>query len=163
MHKNNIQKKKQIIIKSANQNLHQFWNNLMKSISLQFLADTDNCFGICSVLVFFFLPKNVIRSGVNLKLVAKFQVFCYTIKCTTLLRLQKSYTNLQTPYVWKQSRVTMGCHLNQIIALFLLCPCESLLSLFPYYKAQVHHDQALVFIIRHLFIIARHKFIIKIF
>ena len=40
--------------------------------------------------VFFFLPKNVIRSGVNLKLVAKFQVFCYTIKCTTLLRLQKS-------------------------------------------------------------------------
>ena len=53
----------------------------------------------------------------------------------------------------------MGCHFHNIIFLFLSYTCQSLLGLFPHYKAQVHHNWALVFIIRHLFIIVRHQFI----
>ena len=61
-----------------------------------------------------FTEKIIIRPKINLKLVSKFQVFCYTIKCTTLLRLPKSYTSLWTSSVLKQSKITMGYHFYKI-------------------------------------------------
>ena len=51
-----------------------------------------------------FLTKNIIKCRINLKLVPKFQVFCCTIKCTTLQRLPNSYTNLQTSSIWNNLR-----------------------------------------------------------
>ena len=70
----------------------------MKSISLEFLADTGQLLWNNVLFFFLFTEKNVIRPRVNLKLVAKFQVFCYTIKCTTLLRPPNSVLKESTVY-----------------------------------------------------------------
>ena len=85
---------------------------------------------------FFFNQKNKIKPGINLKLVPKFQDFCYTLNvqpCKCSHKVTQTYRLLV-------SRVTMGCHFHKIIFLFLSCTSQSLLDLFPYYKAQVHHN-----------------------